>query len=323
MSGTQTLILFVVVVAVLLVIDLFVVHRRGVTVTMRAAVTWSMVWFAVAAAFGLTVIPLYGGSEAIGSYFGVFAVEKALSVDNVFLWLVVFTALGVPKSAQRRVLLYGVLGALILRFGAISLGAAILERFTWVLWIAGAFLIYTGIKMWFEKQGTQEPDGESKIAKAVRKVLPTTDGYRGDRFVVREGGKLMATPLLLTLILVELSDIVLALDALPATLGISTDTVLVLSATGFAILGLRALFFLIAGVAERLTYLKFAVALILVYIGAMLIVESLFESYHASTVQSLIVIAVVLAGAVILSLHAAKNKHKDADEDDDSESVTA
>ncbi len=304
MSSGYVLAAFALIVLVLLVIDLFVVHRRGVEVTLRSALTWSVVWLAVAAAFGLTLIPLYAGTEAIGDYFAVFVVEKSLSVDNVFLWLVVFTALGVPQSAQRRVLLFGILGALVLRFAAIAAGVAILEQFTWVLWAAGAFLIFTGFKMFFERSQGHEAkdDGESKVARLVRRVIPTTEGFRGDRFFVREGGKLLATPLLLALILVEMSDVVLALDALPATLGISTDRALVFSATGFALLGLRALFFLIAGVAKRLTYLKFAVAVILVYIGATLIIESVVESYHASTAQSLLVIAVCLAAAVVLSL---------------------
>lgn len=305
MSAPAVLVAFGIVVSVLLFIDLFVVHRRAKVVTLRSALAWSIIWILAAAVFGVVVMNLYGGGEAVGAYFSVFIVEKALSVDNVFLWLVVFTSLGVPKQAQRRVLLYGVLGALVLRSAAVSAGVAIMETFTWVLWIAGAFLVFAGYKMWRERHESHGEDhGESKIARLVRRVLPTTDGFRGEKFVVREGGKLLATPLLLALILVEMTDIVLALDALPATLGISTDGTIVLAATGFALLGLRALFFLLSGVAERLRYLKVAVAVILVYIGVTLIVENIVEAYHASTAQSIGVILVVLAAAVVASLRA-------------------
>ncbi len=308
MSGTQVLTIFAVVVVALLVVDLFVVHRRGVTVTLRSALTWSVIWVGAAVVFGLVVMPRYGDGAA-GDYFGAYLVEKALSVDNVFLWLVVFTSLGVPKAAQRRVLLYGVLGALVLRFGAVNAGVAIMERFTWVLWAAGAFLIWAGIKMWRERH--EEPDDDagaqnSALARVVGRVIRTTDGFRGDRFVVREGGRWVATPLLLALVLVELTDIVMALDALPAVLSISTDVVVATCATGFALLGLRAMFYLLAGVAERLRYLKVAVAVILLYIGATLIVENVVESYHASTAQSLGVIGVVLVAAVVASLHAER-----------------
>src|SRR5690625_1609088 len=250
-------------------------------------------------------MPAYGGSEAVGAYFGVFMVEKALSVDNVFLWLVVFTALGVPKGAQRRVLLYGVLGALILRFGVLSAGAAIVEHFTWVLWLAGAFLIYAGYKMWAERHdhpGADESGADTRLAGTLRRVLHTTEGYRGQRFVVREGGKLLATPLLIALILVELTDVIMALDALPATLSITTDLAVLMPAVGFALLGLRALFFLLAGVAERLRYLKVAVAVILSYIGITLIIENVVESFEVSTGMSLAVIVVVLGAAVVASL---------------------
>lgn len=310
MNGTQVLITFAIVVVVLLVVDLFVVHRRDTIVTIRSAAAWSVVWITAAVAFGFAVFSFYDGGAALGDYFGVYLVEKSLSVDNVFLWLVVFTSLGVTKSAQRRVLLYGVVGALIMRFGVVSAGAVIMESVTWVLWIAGAFLVYTGYKMWRERNesggGEPQADTDSRITRMVRRVVPTTNGFRGDRFVVREDGRVLATPLLLALILVELTDIVMAFDAVPATLAISTDIAVVMSATGFALLGMRALFFLIAGIAERLRYLKVAVAVIMVYIGATLIVENVVEAYHASTVQSLAVIGVVLGAAIFASVRAQR-----------------
>lgn len=327
MSGPQVLVTFGVVVIVLLAIDLFVVHRRDTTVTVRSAAIWSVVWIGAAVGFGFAVFPFYGDGGSVGDYFGVFVVEKALSVDNVFLWLVVFASLGVPKNAQRRVLLFGVLGALVLRFGVVNAGVVIMESFTWVLWVAGAFLLYAGYKMWKERHepvgghgasGTDTAEQtDSALTRLIRRLLPTTEGFRGDRFVVREDGRLRATPLLLALILVELSDIVMALDALPATLAISTDAVVVMCATGFALLGLRALFFLLSGIAERLRYLKIAVALILVYIGATLIIENVVETYHASTAQSLAVIGVVLAAAVFASVRAQRAETRSTGTDHD------
>ncbi|MGC0250320.1 TerC family protein [Pseudactinotalea sp. Z1748] len=326
MSGSQVLAIFGVVVIVLLAIDLFVVHRRETTVTVRSAAIWSVVWIGAAVVFGFAVFPFYGDDGSVGDYFGVFVVEKSLSVDNVFLWLVVFASLGVPKNAQRRVLLFGVLGALVLRFGVVNAGVVIMESFTWVLWVAGAFLLYAGYKMWRERHepvgghhagGAEAEQTDSALTRLIRRVLPTTEGFRGDRFVVREDGRLRATPLLLALILVELSDIVMALDALPATLAISTDVVVVMCATGFALLGLRALFFLLSGIAERLRYLKIAVALILVYIGATLIIENVVEAYHASTAQSLAVIGVVLAAAVLASVRAQRAEDRSTGADDD------
>lgn len=304
MTGMEVLITFAAVVVALLVIDLFVANRRSVGIV--AAAVWSVVWVGAAVAFGLVVLPLYRDGAATQDYFAVFLVEKALSVDNVFLWLVVFTALDVPKPAQRRVLLYGVLGALVLRFGIINAGALIMESFTWVLWVAGGFLVFMGYRMWATRNDESDEDHESALTRLVRRILPTTDGFRGEKFVVREGGRVLATPLLLALVLVELADIVMALDALPATLAISTDVVVVMCATGFALLGLRALFYLISGVASRLRYLKVAVAVILVYIGATLIIENLVEGFHASTGLSLGIIGVVLALAVVASLRSPR-----------------
>lgn len=309
MSGTQVLLSFAVVVVTLLVIDLFVVHRRTVTVTVRSALVWSLIWIGAGVVFGFAVFSSYDDGSALADYFAVFVVEKSLSVDNVFLWLVVFTALGVPKGAQRRVLLYGVLGALILRFGALSAGAAIMERFTWVLWIAGAFLIYAAYKMWAERHhppGVGEGEADTRLARALRRVLRTTDGYRGQKFVVREAGKVLATPLLVALILIELTDVVMAMDALPATLSITTDVAVLMPAVGFALLGLRALFFVLAGIAERLRYLKVAVAVILFYIGATLIIENIIETFEVSTAMSLAVIGVVLVAAVVASIRSPR-----------------
>jgi tellurite resistance protein TerC len=289
------------VVAVLLFIDLFVAHRNIREVSITSAAVWSAIWVVAGLAFGAATMASYGGPEAVSAYFTVYLVEKALSVDNVFLWLLVFSGLAVPRHLQRRVLLYGVLGAIVMRTGAIYAGTAVVERFTFVLYLAGAFLIYAGVQLWrarHEEDSLEDP----RVLRAVRRVIPTTEDYRGQRFVVREGGRWLATPMLTVLILIELTDVVLALDALPAALSVTTDAPVIVTANVFALLGLRSLYFLLAGVAERLHYLKAGVAVILIYIGTTLLVEHTLATYHPSTVQSLAVILFILAAAVWASL---------------------
>jgi tellurite resistance protein TerC len=303
MSATMLLTVFGLVVGVLLVVDLFVAHRRVTQVSIRSSVLWSVIWVVAGVAFGAATMPSYGGSEALTTYFTVYLVEKSLSIDNVFLWLVVFSSLSVPRELQRRVLVYGVLGALVMRTGVIYAGAALVERFTFVLYLAGAFLVYAGFKLW--RGGDDSSEAELKdpiVLRWLRKIIPTTDGYRGQAFFVRENGRWLATPMLTVLILIELTDVVLALDALPAALSVTTDAAIIVTANVFGLLGLRSLYFLLVGVADRLHYLQTGVAVILIYIGGTLLLEGVVDGYHPSTGQSLGVIAVVLAAAVWASL---------------------
>jgi tellurite resistance protein TerC len=290
------------VVAVLLFIDLFVAHRNVREVSITSAAVWSAIWIVAGLAFGAATMAPYGGPEAVSAYFTVYLVEKALSVDNVFLWLLVFSGLAVPRHLQRRVLLYGVLGAIVMRTGAIYAGTAVVERFTFILYLAGAFLIYAGVQLWRARHEKEDSLEDPRVLRAVRRIIPTTEDYRGQRFVVREGGRWLATPMLTVLILIELTDVVLALDALPAALSVTTDAPVIVTANVFALLGLRSLYFLLAGVAERLHYLKAGVAVILIYIGTTLLVEHTLAAYHPSTVQSLAVILFILAAAVWASL---------------------
>lgn len=302
MSSTTLLTIFGVVVAVLLAIDLSVAHRGRGAVTIRSAVLWSAIWILSGLAFGAATMPAYGGADALTTYYTVYLVEKSLSIDNVFLWLVVFSTLQVPPEYQRRVLFYGVLGALVMRTGVIFIGAAIVESFTFVLYLAGAFLVYAGIKLWRDRNKQDEHVEDPVVLRMIRKLVPTTDGYRGQRFVVREHGRLLATPLLTALILIELTDVVLALDALPAALSITTEWEIIVTANLFGLLGLRSLYFLLAGIAARLHYLQAAVGVILIYIGGSMLIEGVVDGYHLSAAQSLGVITVVLAAAVWASL---------------------
>jgi tellurite resistance protein TerC len=317
MSTTTLFTAFGALVAVLLVIDLFIAHRNVRVVSVRSAAVWSVIWIAAGLAFGAVTMPAYGGADALSSYYTVYVVEKALSVDNVFLWLVVFSSLGVPRELQRRVLIYGVLGALVMRTGMIFAGTAIVERFTFVLYIAGMFLIYAGVRLWRERNEPSEGLQDPLILRVLRRVVPTTDGYRGQRFIVHENGRWLATPLLTVLILIELTDLVLALDALPAALSVTIDAPIIVTANVFGLLGLRSLYFLLAGIVERLHYLQTAVAVILIYIGATLLIESFLDDFHTSTGLSLAVIAFVLAAAVWASLRRERALARTAGADDD------
>jgi tellurite resistance protein TerC len=302
-SSTALLTIFFVIVGVLLVLDLFVAHRGERQVSVRSALIWSAIWIVAGLAFGAATMPAFGGADALATWYSVYLIEKSLSIDNVFLWLVVFSTLQVPHHLQRRVLLYGVLGAFFMRSGMIYVGAALVERFAWVMLAAGVFLMYAGYKLWRDRDKPEEHElKDPVILRMIRAVVPTTDGYRGEKFIVREGGRWLATPMLTALILVELTDVVLALDALPAALHITTQWEIIVTANLFGLLGLRSLYFLLAGVAARLHYLQAAVAVILVYIGGTMLLESVIDGYHLSTVQSLGVITFILAAAVWASL---------------------
>jgi tellurite resistance protein TerC len=307
---------FAVLVTVLLAIDLLIVHRDSHAVTIKEAAVWSCIWIGCAVLFGLFIARLHEGipgSNPTLEYFTGYVIEKSLSVDNVFLFVLIFGALAVPKELQHRVLFYGVLGAILMRTVLIFTGAVLIERFDWILYVFGAFLVYTGVKTWMQR--SEHPDvADSKLLKKVRRVLPTTDGYRGDRFFVRENGRLLATPMFIVLVLVEFTDLVFAMDSIPAIFAITRDPFIVLTSNIFAILGLRALYFLLAGVADRLRYLKAGLAVILVYVGIKLLIESLehdgIEAIgpvplpHIDPLASLGIIMGILTVAVIASLRA-------------------
>lgn len=297
---------FAVVVVALLAIDLLVVHRDAHAVTIKEAAIWSGVWVGVSVLFGLLVPRLYEGStrgQPTLEYFTGYVVEKSLSVDNVFLFLIIFSALAVPRHLQHRVLFYGVVGAIAMRTILIFAGVALIERFDWLLYIFGAFLIYAGARTFLHR--TEHPDvTHSPILRTVQRYLPTTADYRGDRFFVREKGRLLATPMFVVLILVEFTDLIFAVDSIPAVFAITRDPFIVLTSNVFAILGLRALYFLLAGVADRLRYLKTGLAVILVYVGVKLFVENIEGIYHPTPMQSLAVIGTVLTVTVIASLRA-------------------
>lgn len=285
-----------------LAIDLFVFHREAHEVRVREAAAWSAVWIAMALAFGAGVY-VWMGREAGLEYFAGYLIEKALSVDNIFVFVLIFTVFRVPLRYQHRVLFWGILGALVMRGAMIAAGAWLIEEFHWILYVFGAFLVFTGIRMASQAEHTIEP-GHHPVIRLVRRLVPVTQDYHGQRFFVRQGGAdgragLAATPLFVVLVLVETTDLIFAVDSIPAIFAVTRDPFIVYSSNVFAILGLRALYFLLARVVHRFHYLKIGLSAVLVFVGAKMLVVDLF---HVPTAVSLVVIGLVLAASVAASL---------------------
>ena len=295
---------FAAIVIVLLVLDLGLLHRTDRPVATGESLLLSAGYIAVAVLFGLGVW-LQLGPQAGLEYYTAYMVEKSLSMDNVFVIAMVFGVLAIPARLQYRVLFWGILGVIVMRGLLIGLGTALVAQFSWLLYGFGAFLIYTGIQMW-RYVGHQHNLAEGMLMKWLRKHLRLSDGLRGNRFWVREqaadgsGLRLHATPLLLALLLVELFDLVFAVDSVPATFAITTDPFIVYTSNIFAILGLRALYFALASLVERFRYLKYALALVLVFIGSKIFLVSWLGKFPP--LLSLGITAALLAGGIAWSL---------------------
>ncbi|CAM4087494.1 putative drug efflux protein [Yersinia intermedia] len=297
---------FAVVVTIMLAIDLLLQGRRGAqTMTLRQAACWSLVWVSLSLLFNAgfwwylaeTVGREVADKQALAFLTG-YLIEKALAVDNVFVWLMLFSYFAVPANLQRRVLIYGVLGAIVLRTIMIFAGSWLVSQFSWILYLFGAFLLFTGIKMALAKED-DTPIGEKPLVRWIRNHLRMTDELHGDRFTVRKNGLLYATPLVLVLILVELSDVIFAVDSIPAIFAVTTDPFIVLTSNLFAILGLRAMYFLLANVAERFSMLKYGLSVILVFIGTKMMIIDLF---HIPIGISLGVVAGILALTLLINV---------------------
>jgi tellurite resistance protein TerC len=254
----------------MLVVDLFVVHRDAHAVSLREAALWSAIWVGLALAFG-GVIWVWMGPQAGGQYLAGYLIEKSLSVDNIFIFALIFGAFAVPDRYQHRVLFWGVIGALLFRAIFIAAGVTLLERFHWTLYVFGAFLVFTGIRMALARNLHVDPK-RNPVLRAMRRVVPMTEEYDGQRMIVRRAGRLTATPLLAVLIVVETTDIIFAVDSIPAILAVTTAPFLVFTSNAFAILGLRALYFLLAGMMDRFRYLKLGLAAVLVFVGVKMLV---------------------------------------------------
>ncbi|HEX8297905.1 MAG TPA: TerC family protein [Rubricoccaceae bacterium] len=303
---------FAVIVAVLLALDLGVFHRSAHAVTLREASIWTAVWVTVGCAFGLAIYLFWGdlvpasrytNSEAALAYFTGYLIEKALAVDNIFVFVLIFGYFSVPPAYQHRVLFWGILGAIAMRAALIFAGVALISAFHWVIYVFGAFLVLTGLKMLLVKEGGFEPE-RNPLVRLARRLVPITPTYEGERFFVRRPGPagqavLMATPLMLVLLLIEFTDLVFAVDSIPAILAITQEPFLVLTSNVFAILGLRSMYFMLADIVPKFVYLKPALSAILVWVGAKML---LVDVYKIPTGISLGIVAAILTVAVAASV---------------------
>ncbi|HWC10486.1 MAG TPA: TerC family protein [Acidimicrobiales bacterium] len=295
-------------IVVLLLADLLIVHRRPHAVSFRQAAIESAAWITLGLGFSLVVAWAFGGAAA-GEYLAGYLIEKSLSVDNVFVWAVIFGYFAVPAKYQFRVLFWGIFGALVLRAIFIFAGVALLETFDWVLYIFGAFLLFTAVKI-ARHQGAEVHPETNPVLRVFRRLVPSTTEYDSQHLLTRRNGRRLATPLLAVLVLVETTDVVFAVDSIPAILAVSREPFIVFASNAFAILGLRALYFLLAGMADRFRYLNAGLGVILGFVGIKMLVV---EWYHFPTWLSLAVIAGVLTVTVWLSLRAESREAAEAD----------
>jgi tellurite resistance protein TerC len=291
----------------LLALDLGVFHRKAHAVSIREAVVWSAVWITLALAFNALIWWLRGPEPALQFLTG-YLIEKSLSVDNIFVFALVFSYFAVPAVDQHRVLFWGILGALVLRAVFILAGSALLASFHWVIYVFGAFLIFTGIKMALHRGDDIHPE-KNPVLRLVRRFVPVTPSYEQSRFFVRRAGRLMATPLFLVLAVVESTDVVFAVDSIPAIFAVTKDPFLVYTSNVFAILGLRSLYFLLAGVMQKFIYLKLGLSAILVFVGGKM---TLAEIYAIPSAVSLLVIAALLTISIVASLRRARREERTA-----------
>ncbi len=302
---------FNVFVLILLALDLGVFHRKAHAVSMKEALTWSIIWITLSLLFNLVIylfwdkmVPnsSYTNGDAALAFLTGYLIEKSLSVDNIFVFILIFSFFAVPAAYQHRVLFWGILGALIMRGILILIGATLLETFHWIIYVFGAFLIFTGIRMARHQDEELKPD-QNPIVKFFRRFVPVTESYEGDKFFVRRAGTLFATPLFLVLLVVESTDLVFAVDSIPAIFAVTRDPFIVYTSNVCAILGLRALYFLLANVMHQFQYLKLGLSVVLTFIGVKMVIVDL---YHIPVGASLAVVASVLIISILASLWKTK-----------------
>ena len=299
---------FNVFILVMLALDLGVFHRKSHVVSLKESLTWTGVWVALALAFNAGVWHFAGSQKGLEFFTG-YLIEKSLSVDNVFVFALLFSYFAVPTQYQHKVLFWGILGALILRAIMIALGAALITKFTWIIYLFGAFLILTGIKMIVKRDEEIHPE-RNPVVKWFKRLMPVTPDYRGDKFFVRENGIRMATPLFVALLLVEITDLIFAVDSIPAIFAVTTDPFIVYTSNVFAILGLRSLYFALAGVMDKFHYLKIGLGVVLSFVGVKMLL--MHTAWKIPTPVSLGVVVLILAASVVASLMWPKRKRADA-----------
>jgi tellurite resistance protein TerC len=295
--------LFILIVLFLLAIDLGVFHRRAHVVGVREALSWSVVWIFLSLSFGIWIYKAFGRQYGL-EFFAGYLIEYALSVDNVFVFILIFSYFAVPAGLHHRVLFWGILSALVMRATFIVAGAALIQSFHWVLYLFGIFLMVTGTKIIRQGDTKIEPE-RNPVVKIFRRFVPITSGYGTGQFFQKHHGKLMATPLALVLVTVEATDVVFATDSIPAIFGVTRDPFIVYTSNICAILGLRSMYFLLSAVVSRFAYLGTGLGIVLIFIGAKMLIGSI---YHIPIGLSLSIVAIILLGSIVLSLiYSPKN----------------
>jgi tellurite resistance protein TerC len=298
-------ILFNIFVVAMLALDLGVFHRRAKSLTLRQAITWSAVWILLAGAFALLLYFLQGRRAALDFSTG-YVIELSLSADNLFIFLLIFRYFHLPEPQQYRVLFWGIIGAIVMRAGFIFAGVGLIHRFHWIIYVFGLFLVYTGVRLLFQRGAKVEPE-KNPLLRALRRVLPVTEDYVDGRFFVRRD-RLYATPLLLVLLVVETTDLVFAVDSIPAVLSITLDTFIVYTSNIFAILGLRSLFFALSSLLEIFHYLHYGISCVLVFVGIKMLTS---HYYPIPTEVSLVIIGGILLVTILASvLHRGEETGK-------------
>ncbi|MFP6570303.1 MAG: TerC family protein [Dehalococcoidia bacterium] len=293
---------FSVFVVVMLALDLTVFHRNAHTVRVREAVVWYGIWVGLAVLFNIGVF-VWMGADKGNEFLTAYVIELSLSVDNIFVFLIVFSSFGVPPEYRHRVLFLGILGAVVMRGLFIATGVALLENFSWLIFLFGGFLVFTGVKLAIRRDEEVQPD-KNPVMKLAKRFLPVTSEFEGQKFFVRRAGKWFVTPLFMVLIGLETTDLIFAVDSVPAVLAISDDPFIIWSSNVFAILGLRALFFLVDGILPYFRYLNFGLSVILVFIGIKMITS---DAYHMPTAISLGTVGSILT-ITILASYIAKRR---------------
>ncbi|MCA0445143.1 MAG: TerC family protein [Bacteroidetes bacterium] len=281
----------------LLLLDLGIFHKKSETPSVKSALWWSAFWVTLALLFNILIYKWMGSETGLQFLTG-YLIEKSLSVDNIFVFIMVFSYFAVPPQYQHKVLFWGIIGALIMRFVLILVGAALIQEFHWIIYIFGGFLVFTGIKMGIQSDEQMDPE-KNPIVKLFRKYFPVTKDYVGNRFFTKIDGKTFATPLFVVVLVIEITDLVFAVDSIPAIFAITTNPFIVYTSNVFAILGLRSLYFALSGIMDLFHYLKYGLALILVFVGTKMMIVDLFK---IPIMVSLLVVVGILAASVILSL---------------------
>ena len=296
---------FNVFVCVMLALDLGVFHKKNHTVKIKEALGWSAVWITLALLFNLGVYHFMGKEKGIEFLTG-YVIEKSLSVDNIFVFIMVFSYFNVPSKYQHKVLFRGILGALLMRAVFIFAGVALIAKFHWIIYVFGAFLVFTGVKMLFQEDKPMDPE-KNPLVRLFKKFMPVTNELRGSRFFVKEQAKKYATPLFIVLLIIEFSDLIFAVDSIPAVLAVSKDPFIVYTSNVFAILGLRSLYFALADIAGYFRFLKYGLSLILIFVGTKM---CLTEIYKIAVEHSLLVIVSILLISVLASLLIKPSENK-------------